>query len=409
MPFRHLKLSTELTAAITNRFKQPTKVQTQTLPVALANKDIVAIAQTGSGKTLAFGWAVIEQLYRSSSERQAVIIAPTRELASQIHQSINEYATAVGLSTALLTGGANKESQQSELDKNPPLIVATPGRLLEFLKGGVVNADHIQTVVLDEADRLLGMGFWPDIQSILSFLPEKRQTLMFSATLPSELESQFSALLTQPVLIESNGKNSVVERIEERLYLVNKGSKVKALIHQLELNRWPQALVFISAKDNADALCKKINKAGITAAALHGNKVQQERIQTLADFQQNKIRVLVATDLLARGVHIDKLPVVINMELPSDPSVYVHRVGRTARAGEEGLAISLVCHGESDYLQAIRNLTQRTLSLKQLEGFPVTDQPSTGQSKRPKRDKQANRRTSKKSSIKQFKTKAPQR
>jgi superfamily II DNA/RNA helicase len=167
--------------------------------------------------------------------------------------------------------------------------------------------------------------------------------------------------------------------------------------------------VFISAKDNADALCKKLNKEGIVAAALHGNKQQEERTQTLADFQQNKVRVLVATDVLARGVHVDKLPVVINMELPSDPSIYVHRVGRTARAGEEGLAVSLVCHGESDYLQAIRDLTKRALPLMPLEGFPVTDQPSTGQSKRPKRDKQANRRTNKKNSIKQFKAKATKR
>lgn len=409
MPFKDLDLSTELTEAITNKFKQPTKIQAQTVPIALANKDIVAIAQTGSGKTLAFGWALIEQLYQSSSARQAVIIAPTRELATQIHQSIKGFSDIYGLSLSLLTGGVDKESQLLELSKHPQLIVATPGRLLDLLKGGFIQADHIQTVVLDEADRLLGMGFWPDIKSILSLLPTKRQTLMFSATLPDELGSQVSTLLTQPVVIETNSKNTVVEQIEERLYLVNKGSKVKALIHQLELNRWPQALVFISAKDNADALCKKLNKAGIVAAALHGNKQQVERTQTLADFQQNKVRVLVATDVLARGVHVDKLPVVINMELPSDPSIYVHRVGRTARAGEEGLAISLVCHGESDYLQAIRNLTQRTLSLKQLEGFPVTDQPSTGQSKRPKRDKQANRRTSKKSSIKQFKTKAPQR
>ncbi len=409
MPFKDLKLSAELTAAITNRFQQPTKIQTQTLPVALANNDIVAIAQTGSGKTLAFGWAIIEQLTRSSSARQAVIIAPTRELASQIHQAINEYATAVGLSTALLTGGANKESQQSELDKNPQLIVATPGRLLDFLKGGFVNAGAVQTVVLDEADRLLGMGFWPDILSILSFLPTDRQTLLFSATLPNELESQVLTLLTQPVIIEASSKNRVAEQIDERLFLVNKGSKTKALIQQLTLNRWSQALVFIGAKDNADALCKKLNKAGIITAALHGNKVQEERTQTLADFQQNKVRVLVATDLLARGVHVEKLPVVINMELPSDPSVYIHRVGRTARAGEEGLALSLVCHGESDYLQAIRDLTQRPLPLEQLEDFPVTDQPPTGQSKRPKRDKQANRRTNKKSSIKQFKTKATKR
>ncbi|MNB98144.1 ATP-dependent RNA helicase RhlE [compost metagenome] len=250
------------------------------------------------------------------------------------------------------------------------------------------------------------MGFWPDIQWLLNAMPTERQTLLFSATLPLELESLATDLLTNPIRIEANPLNSLVSEIEERLHLVNKSSKVPALISLLKAQDWPQVLVFISARDDADGVARKLAKAGIAVAALHGEKDQGAREQALADFKAGKVRVLVATDLMARGIHVEALPVVINLDLPANAPVYVHRIGRTARAGQKGLALSLVCHGEAETLAAIRTLTGRALPLEGLEGFPVTDQPASGEGKRAPRDKQANRRTQAKRSVRQFKGKA---
>jgi superfamily II DNA/RNA helicase len=267
--------------------------------------------------------------------------------------------------------------------------------------------------VLDEADRLLEMGFWPDVQKLMAFMPKLKQSLLFSATLPEALDTLAGKLLVnQPLRVEAHRVNSVVGEIEERLYLVNKGSKAKALITLLKQYQWPQVLVFISARDDADAVAKRLAKAGMKAASLHGEKDQYVRSQTLADFKANRIEVLVATDLMARGIHVDALPVVINLDLPMSAPVYVHRIGRTARAGEKGLAISLVCHGEMASLTAIRALTARELPLALLADFPVTDKPSEKVSdgatdgkverKRPPRDKQANRRSINKHSAKAF-------
>ena len=315
------------------------------------------------------------------------------------------HAEALGLRIVTLCGGVAQERQQAELAHGPQLLVATPGRLRDLLTQQLLGLDGLQLLVLDEADRLLEMGFAPDIKALLGFIPADRQTLLFSATLPAELEALANGLLREPIRIEATPLNSVVNEIEERLYLVNKSSKVPALISLLKEQAWPQVLVFISARDDADGVARKLAKAGIAVAALHGEKEQAVREQALGDFKKGKIRVLVATDLMARGIHVEALPVVINLDLPASAPVYVHRIGRTARAGREGLAISLVCHGESDMLQAIRTLTGRELPLGDLVGFPVTDQPASGEGKRPPRDKQANRRTQAKRSVKQFKGK----
>ena len=240
----------------------------------------------------------------------------------------------------------------------------------------------------------------------MNAMPAERQNLLFSATLPTELESLATGLLTNPVRIEADPLNGLVSEIEERLYLVNKSGKVPALIGLLKEQDWPQVLVFISARDDADGVARKLAKAGIAVAALHGDKDQAVREQALADFKAGKVRVLVATDLMARGIHVEALPVVINLDLPASAPVYVHRIGRTARAGRKGLAMSLVCHGETETLAAIRTLTSRELALAELAGFPVTDQPASGEGKRAPRDKQANRRTANKRSVKQFKGKA---
>ncbi|MEZ9875327.1 DEAD/DEAH box helicase [Vibrio breoganii] len=402
MPFSQLTLCSELSDTLQANFTTPTEVQSQAIPAILGRKDVLAIAQTGSGKTLAYGLAILEQVRLQPCSTQAIILVPTRELATQVCDTLEPYANTVDITALSLCGGIDKEWQKEQLLLTPEILVATPGRLLDLLKDQSIDVSRLSAFVLDEADRLLDMGFWPDIQEIVSLLPPKRQTLMFSATFSEKLETQAKGLLHSPKRIQTNVANSVVEGIEETLYLVNKGSKTNALIAQLKQHNWSQVLVFIGAKDNADALCKKLTKAGISVAALHGNKSQQEREETLELFKQRKVNVLIATDLLARGIHVQSLPVVINFELPSNAEVYVHRVGRTARAGEQGVAISLVCHGETEYLSAIRQLTLRELPLEELEGFPVTDKPSSGQSKRAPRDKKANRRTNSKKSVKQF-------
>ncbi|TCT43588.1 superfamily II DNA/RNA helicase [Vibrio crassostreae] len=407
MSFDNLTLNAKTVAAIPSQFDKPTEIQQAVIPTITARKDVLALAQTGSGKTLAFGLPLLNNINHDVNELQALVIVPTRELASQVAESLEPIATALKINTITLTGGVNADDQQQQLLTKPQLAIATPGRLLAVIKSGELELTQCVSLVLDEADRLMDMGFWPDIQAITEALPAKRQSLLFSATLPPELVNQAETLLSNPEKITTHQENSVVETIEETLYLVNKGSKAQALIALLNQNQWPQVLVFIGAKDNADALTKRLNKAKISVSALHGNKSQEERAQALESFKNGETRVLIATDVMARGIHIEQLPVVINFELPPHSATYVHRVGRTARAGSAGCAISLVSHSENEHLNAIRTLTNKPLPLQSLEGFPVTDKPASESTarKRPPKDKMANRRTAKKKSIKQFKSK----
>ncbi|WP_394125861.1 DEAD/DEAH box helicase [Vibrio hepatarius] len=404
MPFSTLSLSSELIQALPQDFKKPTDIQTLAIPELMAGKDILALANTGSGKTLAYGLPLLEKLH-ANPQQQALILVPTRELATQVSEAINQVGQDLGLNSVCLCGGVDKEQQLQALAANPHILVATTGRLVDLANNGL-DLSGVQYLVLDEADRLLDMGFWPDVQTIASKTSTKRQTAMFSATFSDELKQKAKLLMCDPKQVAAHQENSTNQEITETLYLVNKGSKTKALIELVKQNAWTQVLVFIGAKENADGLAKKLNKAGISTDALHGNKSQAEREEALAQFKSGQTQVLIATDLLARGIHIEQLPVVINFELPMHAETYVHRVGRTARAGEQGVAISLVCHGETDALNAIRQLTQRELPTQDLEGFPVTDKPSTGESKRAPRDKKANRRTNAKKSIKQFQGKA---
>lgn len=407
MSFDSLTLNAKTVSALPAQFNKPTEIQQAVIPTIIAGKDVLALAQTGSGKTLAFGLPLLNNINHDVNELQALVIVPTRELASQVAESLEPIATALNISTITLTGGVNTDDQQQQLLTKPQIAIATPGRLLAVIKSGELELTQCVSLVLDEADRLMDMGFWPDIQAITVALPAKRQSLLFSATLPPELVNQAETLLSSPEKITTHQENSVVETIEETLYLVNKGSKAQALIALLNQKQWSQVLVFIGAKDNADALTKRLNKAKISVSALHGNKSQEERTLALESFKNGETRVLIATDVMARGIHIDQLPVVINFELPSHSATYVHRVGRTARAGSTGCAISLVSHSENEHLNAIRTLTNKPLPLQSLEGFPVTDKPAseTTARKRPPKDKMANRRTAKKKSIKQFKSK----
>ncbi|MFC5705847.1 DEAD/DEAH box helicase [Aeromonas eucrenophila] len=405
MTFSELTLAPALLAALPATLQHPTRIQQLAIPAALAGQDLLALAQTGSGKTLAFGLPLLQRLDPASDRVQGLVLVPTRELALQVTDALQGIAEGLGLRVLTLCGGVAQELQQAELALGPQLLVATPGRLRDLLAQRVLGLSNLQCLVLDEADRLLEMGFWPDIQWLMNAMPAERQNLLFSATLPTELESLATGLLTNPQRIEVDPVNSLVSEIEERLYLVNKSSKVPALISLLKEQDWSQVLVFISARDDADGVARKLAKAGIKVAALHGDKDQVAREQALADFKAGKVRVLVATDLMARGIHVEALPVVINLDLPASAPVYVHRIGRTARAGRKGLAMSLVCHGEAETLAAIRTLTGRELPLGDLPGFPVTDQPASGEGKRAPRDKQANRRTANKRSVKQFKGK----
>ncbi|MDF4458730.1 DEAD/DEAH box helicase [Vibrio parahaemolyticus] len=404
MPFSTLSLSSELIHALPKDFKKPTDIQALAIPELLAGQDLLALANTGSGKTLAYGLPLLEKL-SVNPEQKALILVPTRELAMQVSEAINQVGQALDLNAVCLCGGVDKEQQQQALATNPHILVATTGRLVDLANNGL-DLSNVHYLVLDEADRLLDMGFWPDVQNIAGLTSNQRQTAMFSATFSDELKGKAKLLMQAPKQVAAHQENSTNQDIVETLYLVNKGSKTKALIELIKQNSWTQVLVFIGAKENADGLAKKLNKAGISTNALHGNKSQDEREEALAQFKSGQIQVLIATDLLARGIHIEQLPVVINFELPMHAETYVHRVGRTARAGEQGVAISLVCHGEMDALNAIRHLTQRALPVQDLVGFPVTDKPSTGESKRAPRDKKANRRTNAKKSIKQFQGKS---
>ncbi|WP_031411666.1 DEAD/DEAH box helicase [Vibrio parahaemolyticus] len=404
MPFSTLSLSSELIHALPKDFKKPTDIQALAIPELLAGKDVLALANTGSGKTLAYGLPLLEKL-SVNPEQKALILVPTRELAMQVSEAINQVGQVLELNAVCLCGGVDKEQQQQALATNPHILVATTGRLVDLANNGL-DLSNVHYLVLDEADRLLDMGFWPDVQNIAGLISNQRQTAMFSATFSDELKGKAKLLMQAPKQVAAHQENSTNQDIVETLYMVNKGSKTKALIELIQKNAWTQALVFIGAKENADGLAKKLNKAGISTNALHGDKSQAEREEALAQFKSGQIQVLIATDLLARGIHIEQLPVVINFELPMHAETYVHRVGRTARAGEQGVAMSLVCHGEIDALNAIRHLTQRALPVQDLVGFPVTDKPSTGESKRAPRDKKANRRTHAKKSIKQFQGKS---
>lgn len=406
MTFDELALDPALLPLLPAALEKPTPIQQLAIPAALSGRDLLALARTGSGKTLAFGLPLLQRLDAASDRVQGLVLVPTRELASQVSAALQEIADGLGVRLLTLCGGVAQEWQERELALGPQLLVATPGRLRDLLAQQTLGLGALRMLVLDEADRLLEMGFWPDIQWLMKAMPEARQQMLFSATLPVELESLASGLLQDPVRIEAELLNSLVNDIEERLYLVNRSSKVPALIALLEAGEWPQVLVFISARDDADGVAKKLARAGMTVAALHGNKDQATREQALADFKEGRVRVLVATDLMARGIHVEALPVVINLDLPEHAPVYVHRIGRTARAGQSGLAISLTCHGDGEALEGILALTGRPLPLAALAGFPVTDKPASGESKRAPRDKQANRRTQGKRSIKQFKGKS---
>ena len=377
MSFLNLGLCTELLRAIKEEgYTTPTPIQTESIPVILSKKDVLAAAQTGTGKTAGFTLPLLELLNKNYSKDRkssvkALILTPTRELATQVGESVEVYGKYLPFKSAVIFGGVGINPQKAILKKGVDIITATPGRLLDLVSQDCLDLSKVEFLVLDEADRMLDMGFIHDIKKILSILPKHRQNLLFSATFSPEIKKLADGLLKTPVLIEVSKANSTSHKVEQTVHHVDKERKKELLIHLLNKNSWKQVLVFTRTKHGANKLSEALIKDKITSAAIHGNKSQGARTKALDDFKAGTVRVLVATDIAARGIDIDQLPHVINFELPNVPEDYVHRIGRTGRAGNSGDAISLVCIDEHDYLLAIEKLIKQKINKIAIEGFKV--------------------------------------
>ncbi len=378
MSFNTLGLKAELLRAIeTQGYTTPTPVQSQAIPAILKGGDILAGAQTGTGKTAAFTLPMLQRLSESGAETtakrkravRALVLTPTRELAAQVAESTQNYGKHLALKSTVVFGGVNIKPQIDKLRQGVDIIVATPGRLLDHATQKTVDLSQIEILVLDEADRMLDMGFINDIKKILAKLPSTRQNLLFSATYSNEIKQLAQQLLNDPTLIEVARQNTATETVSQLVHPVDRARKRELLTHLIDRGEWKQVLVFTRTKHSANRLSKQLEQSGITAAAIHGNKSQAQRTKALKSFKTNDIRVLVATDIAARGLDIDQLPHVINFELPNVAEDYVHRIGRTGRAGNEGEAISLVCVDELKLLSGIERLINREIKKEIIEGF----------------------------------------
>jgi ATP-dependent RNA helicase RhlE len=375
MSFDSLGLSAELLRAISEQgYSQPTPIQSQAIPVILDGQDILAGAQTGTGKTAGFTLPMLQRLSQDRSDKsrraiRALVLTPTRELAAQVGESVSNYSKHLPLKSAVVFGGVSINPQISKLRKGVDILVSTPGRLLDHVGQNTVDLSSIEILVLDEADRMLDMGFIRDIRKIMALLPQQRQNLLFSATFSAGIKQLANGILHKPALIEVARHNTAAERVSQVIHPVDRTRKRELLSHMIGKHNWHQVLVFTRTKHGANRLAEQLDKDGIRAAAIHGNKSQGARTKALADFKQNKVRVLVATDIAARGLDIDQLPHVVNFELPNVPEDYVHRIGRTGRAGNEGEARSLVCVDEHKLLKDIERLLKRDLPKDVITGY----------------------------------------
>lgn len=374
MSFSDLGLMPELVRAVAEKgYAAPTPIQAQAIPAVLAGHDVLAGAQTGTGKTAAFVLPILQKL-RSAGGRapRALVLTPTRELAAQIADSVRTYGKYVNLRSAVVFGGVGIHPQIDALRAGCDLLVATPGRLLDLADQRAVDLRNVQCFVLDEADRMLDMGFIHQIRQVLGLLPRERQNLMFSATYSAEIRALASRFLRTPQNIEVAPRNATADRVEQQIYRVPKEHKRHLLAHLIKSGGWEQVLVFTRTKHGANRLTEQLEGNGIRAAAIHGNKSQGARVRALQEFKTRKITVLVATEVAARGLDIKELPQVVNFELPNVPEDYVHRIGRTARAGGSGCAVSLVSPDEAPLLRDIERLLKRALPVAELPAFPVT-------------------------------------
>ncbi|MFH1067100.1 MAG: DEAD/DEAH box helicase [bacterium] len=377
--FAALQLTEPLQRALVEKnYSQPTPIQAQAIPHLLQGKDLIGIAQTGTGKTAAFALPILHRFAARPIQRQphkprALILAPTRELAVQIRESFVTYGKHLAFRTAVVFGGVGYGAQVSELRRGVDILIATPGRLLDLAQHGDVRFDDVETFVLDEADRMLDMGFVHDVKRILSKLPPKRQSLLFSATMPSAIEELANSFLDQPVRIAVTPVATTVEKIEQRVCFVDRADKHPLLLHFLEKHTEGLVLVFMQTKHGANRLAERLIRDGVAAEAIHGNKSQGARQRALQSFRTGAVRVLVATDIAARGIDVKGISLVVNYDISHEPESYVHRIGRTARAGAEGLAIAFCSAGERINLRNIQKLIRQTIPVMQDHPFVKAD------------------------------------
>jgi len=395
MIFRNLGLSANLLRAVADSgYTEATPIQQQAIPAILKKQDVFASAQTGTGKTAGFTLPLLQLLGTTNQNNghrkpRALILTPTRELADQVNDSVKTYGKYLSLRSAAVYGGVGIGQQIQIMRRGIDILVATPGRLLDHVAKKTIDLSQIEILVLDECDRMLDMGFINDIRKILAKLPVQRQTLMFSATFSKAIQQLANTLLKSPTQIEVAPRNTAAEQVEQVVHPVDRDRKRELLSYIIRFHNWKQVLVFTRTKHGASRLAELLAKDGIKSTAIHGNKTQAARTRALQDFKQGKVRVLVATDVASRGLDIDQLPHVVNFELPNVPEDYVHRIGRTGRAGNEGRAVSLVCRDEYPYLEDIERLLNQTLTKEVIPGYEPTVSSQSGQEEpKPKRSKQ---------------------
>jgi ATP-dependent RNA helicase RhlE len=378
MSFKSLGLTDAILKAVEKKgYDTPSPIQEKAIPLVLQGKDVLASAQTGTGKTAGFTLPMLQILSKEKQvgKRQirALVLTPTRELAAQVHENVREYSEYLDIKSTVIFGGVNQNPQVRTIRSGIDILVATPGRLLDLIQQGVMTLKHVEILVLDEADRMLDMGFLHDIKKLLAMMATKKQSLLFSATFSREIKKLAGGFLHNPVLVEAEPENSTAEKVEQRVVKVDQGRKNELVIKLIKDGNWKQVLIFTRTKHGANRLTEKLVDARISAAAIHGNKSQGARTKALAGFKDGSIRVMVATDIAARGLDIPLLPHVINFELPNIAEDYVHRIGRTGRAGASGEALSLVSIDEMDYLKDIEKLLGESLGSEILEGFEPID------------------------------------
>jgi ATP-dependent RNA helicase RhlE len=381
MSFQDLNLIEPILRALkTEGYTIPTPIQDQSIPIILKNRDLLGCAQTGTGKTAAFAIPILQLLYQDRLQHKeqktikALILTPTRELAIQINESFAAYGRHTGLKHTVIFGGVSQNPQVDTLKRGIDILTATPGRLLDLMNQGYVHLGHIRMLVLDEADRMLDMGFVNDVKKIIAKVPSKRQTLFFSATMPNEIQQLANSILTNPEKVEVTPVSSTADTIQQEVYFVEKGDKRSLLTHILKDKSIQTALVFTRTKHGADKVVKDLIRVGITAEAIHGNKSQNARQRALTNFKNRTTRVLIATDIAARGIDIDDLTHVINYELPNIPETYVHRIGRTGRAGASGIAMSFCDAEELGFLKDIHKLIARQIPVNEAHPYPMSPQ-----------------------------------
>lgn len=379
MKFEELGFKPEILRAVEFKgYKIATPIQAQSIPAIIEGKDVMGGAQTGTGKTAAFALPILNKLSNVptvSKHPRALVLTPTRELADQIGESFKEYGTFLKLKTATVYGGVNIKQQKSTLKNGTDIVIATPGRLLDHLGQNSICLSQIEILVLDEADRMLDMGFIRDIKKIISFLPESRQNLLFSATYGNDIKKLASGILKNPVLVEVTKRNATAENVEQKIHHIEKNQKRHLLAHLVKEESWYQVLVFVRTKHGANRLASQLLKNGIPSSAIHGDKSQGARTRALGEFKKGNLQALVATDVAARGIDMENLTHVVNYDLPQTPEDYVHRIGRTGRAGKSGIAISLVCPEEKKQLMQIEKLLKRSISVEKVPGFTPVANP----------------------------------